>query len=67
MDVLAGQVSGMVIGSVLQATITSNIEGLSGEVVTGLKGALSSQKIVKKMRGWQKASDHVPVVVELNL
>ena len=39
-DVLASQVSGMVIGSVLQATITSNIEGLSGEVVTGLKGAL---------------------------
>jgi len=33
----------------------------------GLKGALSSQKIVRKMRGWQKASDHVPVVVELDL
>jgi exodeoxyribonuclease-3 len=33
----------------------------------GLKGALKSQKIVKKMRGWQKASDHVPVVVELDL
>ena len=33
----------------------------------GLKGALSSQKIVKKMRGWQKASDHVPVVVEFEV
>jgi exodeoxyribonuclease-3 len=33
----------------------------------GLKGALKSQKIVKKMRGWQKASDHVPVVVELKV
>ena len=33
----------------------------------GLKGALKSQKIVKKMRGWQKASDHVPVVVELSV
>ena len=33
----------------------------------GLKGALTSQKIVKKMRGWQKASDHVPVVVELKV
>jgi exodeoxyribonuclease-3 len=33
----------------------------------GLKGALKSQKIIKKMRGWQKASDHVPVVVEFNL
>jgi exodeoxyribonuclease-3 len=33
----------------------------------GLKGALKSHKIVKKMRGWQKASDHVPVVVEFNL
>jgi len=33
----------------------------------GLKGALKSQKIVKKMRGWQKASDHVPVVVELDV
>jgi exodeoxyribonuclease-3 len=33
----------------------------------GLKGALKSQQIVKKMRGWQKASDHVPVIVELDL
>ena len=33
----------------------------------GLKGALKSHKIVKKMRGWQKASDHVPVVVEFDL
>ena len=33
----------------------------------GLKGALKSQKIVKKMRGWQKASDHVPVVVEFDI
>ena len=33
----------------------------------GLKGALKSQKIVKKMRGWQKASDHVPVVVEIDV
>jgi len=33
----------------------------------GLKGALTSQKVIKKMRGWQKASDHVPVVVELSV
>jgi exodeoxyribonuclease-3 len=33
----------------------------------GLKGALKSHKILKKMRGWQKASDHVPVVVEFNV
>lgn len=33
----------------------------------GLKGALKAHKIVKKMRGWQKASDHVPVVVEFDL
>jgi exodeoxyribonuclease-3 len=33
----------------------------------GLKGALTAHKIVKKMRGWQKASDHVPVVVELDV
>jgi exodeoxyribonuclease-3 len=33
----------------------------------GLAGALVSQKIVRKMRGWQKASDHVPVVVELDV
>ena len=33
----------------------------------GLKGALKSQTIVKKMRGWQKASDHVPVIVELDV
>ncbi|HWY62788.1 MAG TPA: exodeoxyribonuclease III [Rhizomicrobium sp.] len=31
----------------------------------GLKGGLKSQTILKKMRGWQKASDHVPVVVEI--
>ena len=33
----------------------------------GLKGALKAHKIVKKMRGWQKASDHVPVVVEFDI
>jgi exodeoxyribonuclease-3 len=31
----------------------------------GLKNALKSQTILKKMRGWQKASDHVPVMVEI--
>lgn len=30
-----------------------------------LKGALTSQSIIRKMRGWQKASDHVPVIAEL--
>ena len=33
----------------------------------GLKGALKSQRILKKMRGWQKASDHVPVIVEIDI
>ena len=33
----------------------------------GLKGALKSQTILKKMRGWQKASDHVPVIVEIDV
>ena len=33
----------------------------------GIAPALKSQRIVKKMRGWQKASDHVPVVVELDV
>jgi exodeoxyribonuclease III len=33
----------------------------------GLKHALKSHSIVKKMRGWQKASDHVPIIVELDL
>jgi exodeoxyribonuclease III len=32
-----------------------------------LKGALKSQTILKKMRSWQKASDHVPVMVEIDL
>ena len=32
-----------------------------------LKGALVSQTIVKKMRGWAKASDHVPVIAELKI
>ena len=33
----------------------------------GLKGALKNHKIARKMRGWQKASDHVPVVVEFDV
>lgn len=32
-----------------------------------LKDALKSQTILKKMRGWQKASDHVPVMVEVDV
>jgi exodeoxyribonuclease-3 len=36
-------------------------------VSPGLKGAIKSQSIIKKMRGWEKASDHVPVIVELDL
>jgi exodeoxyribonuclease-3 len=36
-------------------------------VSPGLKNALKAQKIIKKMRGWQKASDHVPVLVEFTL
>jgi exodeoxyribonuclease-3 len=32
-----------------------------------LKGALVSQSIVRKMRGWEKASDHVPVIAELDI
>ncbi|HWA91608.1 MAG TPA: exodeoxyribonuclease III [Rhizomicrobium sp.] len=33
----------------------------------GLKGAVTAQTIVKKMRGWKLASDHVPVVAELEV
>ena len=33
----------------------------------GIRDALVSQKIVKRMRGWQKASDHVPVIVEMDI
>jgi exodeoxyribonuclease III len=33
-------------------------------VSPALKDGLVSQAIVKKMRGWQKASDHVPVIAE---
>ena len=32
-----------------------------------LRSALRAQSIVRKMRGWEKASDHVPVIVELEL
>ena len=42
-------------------------EESQGHVIPGLKGALKAHRIVKKMRGWQKASDHVPVVVELDV
>jgi exodeoxyribonuclease-3 len=36
-------------------------------VSQGLKGALASQKIFKKMRGWEKASDHVPIIAEIKI
>jgi exodeoxyribonuclease III len=36
-------------------------------VSPALKGTLKSQTIVRKMRGWEKASDHVPVIMELAL
>jgi exodeoxyribonuclease-3 len=36
-------------------------------VSPALKGALSSQTILRRMRGWEKASDHVPVIAELAL
>ena len=36
-------------------------------VSKALKGGLKSQTIVTKMRGWQKASDHVPVVAEIEV
>jgi exodeoxyribonuclease-3 len=36
-------------------------------VSPALKGALKSQLIVRKMRGWKLASDHVPVVVEFEV
>jgi exodeoxyribonuclease-3 len=36
-------------------------------VSPALKGALKAQTIVTKMRGWQKASDHVPVIAEIEV
>ena len=36
-------------------------------VSQALKGALKSQEIVSKMRGWASASDHVPVIAELDV
>jgi exodeoxyribonuclease III len=36
-------------------------------VSKALKGGLESQTIVTKMRGWQKASDHVPVVAQIEV
>lgn len=39
-DVLASEVSGVVIGSVTQAVIAANIEGLGAEVLGGLQGAV---------------------------
>jgi exodeoxyribonuclease-3 len=32
-----------------------------------LKGGLKSQTIVSKMRGWEKCSDHVPVIAEIEV
>ncbi len=39
-DVLASQLSGVVIASVLQATVSANIEGLSTELIGDLKGSI---------------------------
>jgi hypothetical protein len=39
-DVLASEVSGVVISSVLQATVSANIEGLSGAVSDGIRDTL---------------------------
>ena len=39
-DVLASEVSGLVISSVLQATVAANIEGLSGAVSDGIRDTL---------------------------
>ncbi len=36
-------------------------------VSPALKDAVRSQSIIRKMRGWTKASDHVPVVAEIEL
>jgi exodeoxyribonuclease-3 len=36
-------------------------------VSPALSGVVKSQQIVKKMRGWVKASDHVPVIAEIDL
>lgn len=36
-------------------------------VSQALKGCLKSQLIVSKMRGWEKASDHVPVIAEVKV
>ena len=36
-------------------------------VSPALKGAVTSQTIVKKTRGWQRASDHVPVIAEIQI
>jgi hypothetical protein len=38
--VLASQLSGVVIASVLQATVSANIEGLSSELIGDLKGSI---------------------------
>jgi exodeoxyribonuclease-3 len=34
-------------------------------VSPALRDAVKSQQIVRKMRGWEKASDHVPVIADI--
>ena len=36
-------------------------------VSPGLKGAVRNHRILKPLRGWKRASDHVPVMAELTL
>jgi exodeoxyribonuclease-3 len=36
-------------------------------VSPALRDAVKSQRILKKMRGWERASDHVPVIAEIEI
>jgi len=36
-------------------------------VTPALTSALASAQVLKDVRGWQRPSDHAPVIVELNL
>jgi exodeoxyribonuclease-3 len=36
-------------------------------VSPALKNSVTSQSIIKKTRGWQRASDHVPVIAEIQI
>ena len=52
-DVLTSEISGVVLGSVMEAVLAANIEGLGADVIGGLRGAV--ERVAYAGRGQLRA------------